>query len=125
MEYTNGIGFVNNSATNMPVPSSRFDISSVSINESFSPLFGVDVTTKNNLTLGAKFIKSRVLNLSLTAIQLVETHTEEIAFNLGYKIVNFKLLERLFDGGKKARKKKKDGEEKSTGGSDINLRADF
>ena len=123
MEYTNGIGFVNNSATNIPVPSSRYDISSVSINESFSPLIGFDVTTNNNLTLGAKFIKSRVLNLSLTAIQLVETHTEEIAFNVGYKITNFKLLNNLFGNSRKAKKKK--GEEKTSSGNDINLRADI
>ena len=115
MEYTNGIGFVSNSTTNMPVPSGRYNIGAVSINESFSPLIGVDVTTDNNLTVGAKYIKSRVLNLSLTAIQLVETHTEEIAFNVGYKIVNFK----IFGGGKKASKSK---EQK---GNDINLRADF
>lgn len=115
MEYTNGIGFVSNSTTNMPVPSSRFNIGAVSINESFSPLIGLNVTTDKNLTVGAKYIKSRVLNLSLTAIQLVETHTEEIAINLGYKIVNFK----LFGGGKSANKSK---EQK---GNDINLRADF
>ena len=115
MEYTNGIGFVSNSATNLPVPSGRYNIGAVSINESFSPLIGLDVTMHNNLTLGAKFIKSRVLNLSLTAIQLVETHTEEIAFNVGYKIVDFK----LFGTGKKADKSK---EKKS---NDINIRADF
>ena len=115
MEYTNGIGFVSNSTTNMPVPSSRYNIGAVSINESFSPLIGIDVTTNENLTVGAKYIKSRVLNLSLTAIQLVETHTEEIAINLGYKIVDFK----LFGGGKKANKSK----EKNS--NDINLRADF
>ncbi|MBQ8542338.1 MAG: cell surface protein SprA [Bacteroidaceae bacterium] len=115
MEYTNGIGFVSNSTTNLPVPSSRFNIGAVSINESFSPLIGLNVTTDKNLTIGAKYIKSRVLNLSLTAIQLVETHTEELALNVGYKIVNFK----PFNGGKKASKSK---EQK---GNDINLRADF
>ncbi|MBQ8271176.1 MAG: cell surface protein SprA [Bacteroidaceae bacterium] len=125
MEYTNGIGFINNSTTNMPVPSSRYDISSVSINESFSPLIGIDVTTNSNLTIGAKFIKSRVLNLSLTAIQLVETHTEEIAINIGYKIVNFKLLNKWLGDGKKAKKKKGKDKESQSIGSDINLRADF
>ena len=115
LEYTNGIGFVSNSTTNLPVPSGRYNIGSVSINESFSPLLGFDVTTKENLTIGAKFIKSRVLNLSLTAIQLVETHTEELAFNIGYKIIGFK----LFGGGKKANKSKE------SKGNDINLRADI
>ena len=115
MEYTNGIGYVNSTATGLPVPSSRYNINTVSINESFSPLIGVDVTTNNNLTIGGKFIQSRVLNLSLTAIQMVETSSQEIAFNVGYKILNVK----LFDGGKKASK------EKNSKGSDINIRADF
>ena len=115
MEYTRGIGFVNSTTTGMPVPSSRYNINTVSINESFSPLIGLDVTTNYNLTLGGKFIQSRVLNLSLTAIQMVETYSQEIAFNVGYKILNFK----LFGGGKKANKSKKDS------GNDINIRADF
>ena len=115
MEYTRGIGFVNNTTTGLPVPSSRYNISTVSINESFSPLIGIDVTTNNNLTLGTKFIQSRVLNLSLTAIQMVETYTQEVAFNVGYKILNFK----PFNGGKKASKSKKDN------GNDVNIRADF
>ena len=115
MEYTRGIGFINNTTTGMPVPSSRYNINTVSINESFSPLIGLDVTTNNNLTLGGKFIQSRVLNLSLTAIQMVETYSQEIAFNVGYKILNFK----LFGGGKKANKSKKNS------GNDINIRADF
>ncbi|MBR5813204.1 MAG: cell surface protein SprA, partial [Bacteroidaceae bacterium] len=115
MEYINGIGYINNTATGMPVPSSRYNISTVSINESFSPLIGLDVTTNYNLTLGGKFIQSRVLNLSLTAIQMVETYSQEIAFNVGYKILNVK----LFGEGKKASKDKK------SKGNDINIRADF
>lgn len=115
MEYTNGIGFVNNTATGLPVPSSRYNINTVSINESFSPLIGLDVTTNNNLTIGGKFIQSRILNLSLTAIQMVETYSQEIAVNVGYKILNVK----LFGGGKKASKDKK------SSGNDINMRADF
>ena len=92
MEYTNGLGFTNNTSTGLPVPSSRYNIGSASINESFSPLLGVDVTTNNNLTLGIKYVKSRVLNLSVTAIQMVETHSKELVLNAGYKIVNLKML---------------------------------
>jgi len=114
MEYSKGIGFVNN-ASGIPVPSSRYNIGSVSINESFSPLIGLDVTMHNNLTIGGKFIKTRMVNLSLTAIQMVETQSDEIAFNIGYKIVNFKLF-----GGKKANR-----ERQNNSGSDINIRADF
>ena len=116
MEYSKGIGFVNNTTTGMPVPSGRYDVGAVSINESFSPLIGLDVTTNYNLSLGGKFIKSRTLNMSVTAIQLVETSSEEIAFNIGYKIVNLK----LFGDGKKASK-----DTKKSKGNDINIRADF
>ena len=58
-----------------------------------------------------------MVNLSLTAIQMVETQNQEIAFNIGYKILDFK----PFGGGKKANKSK----QKSSGGNDINIRADF
>ena len=115
MEYTNGIGFVSNTQTGLPVPSSRYNIGSVSINESFSPLLGVNVTTNNNITVGTKYIKSRVLNLSLTSIQMVETYSDEIALNLGYKIIGLK----LFGGGKKVSGKK------NSVSNDLNIRADF
>ena len=115
MEYSRGIGFVNNATTGMPIPSSRYNIGAVSVNESFSPLIGLDVTTNNNLTIGAKFIKSRMINLSLTAIQMVETQNNEIAFNIGYKILDMK----LFSGNKASKSKQKKS------GNDINIRADF
>ena len=116
MEFSKGIGFVNNTTTGMPMPSGRYNIGAVSINESFSPLIGLDVTTNFNLTLGGKYIKSRSLNMSITAVQLVETSSEEIAFNVGYKIVNLKFL----NGGKKTSK-----ESKNSQNNDINIRADF
>ncbi|MBR2607736.1 MAG: cell surface protein SprA [Bacteroidaceae bacterium] len=114
MEYTNGLGYINNTSTGLPVPSSKYNISTASINESFSPLLGVDVTTNNNITLGVKYVKSRVLNLSVTAIQLVETHSKELVFNTGYKIVNLKLL----GASSKADKSNKVS-------NDLNLRAAF
>ena len=114
MEYTNGLGYVNNTTTGLPVPSSRYNISTASINESFSPLLGIDVTTNNNLSLGVKYVKSRVLNLSVTAIQLVETHSKELVMNAGYKIVNLKML----GASSKASKSNKVS-------NDLNLRASF
>ena len=115
-EYMNGLGFIQDVTTGNPVPSSMFDISAVSINEQFSPLFGVDVTLLNNMTAKVEYKKSRVLNLSMSAIQLVETTSDDIVLGMGYKIVNVK----LFGVDKFA----------STNGrgrvsNDLNLRADF
>ena len=39
-----GLGFISDATTGMPVPSSMYNVSTVSINESFSPLLGIDVT---------------------------------------------------------------------------------
>ena len=114
MEYTNGLGYTNNASTGLPVPSSQFNIGAASINESFSPLLGIDVTTNDNLSLGVKYVKSRVLNLSVTAIQLVETHSKELVLNAGYKIVNLKML----GASSKASKSNKVS-------NDLNLRASF
>ena len=63
-EYMNGLGFVSDAATGNPSPSSMFNISQVSINESFSPLLGMDVTFNNNMTVKAEYRQTRVLNLS-------------------------------------------------------------
>lgn len=49
-EYMNGLGFIADASTGNPVPSTMYNISQVSINEAFSPLLGVDLTFRNNLT---------------------------------------------------------------------------
>jgi len=46
MSYMGDIGFVEDVQSGSPIPSSRFDISMVSINEQFSPLIGMDATLK-------------------------------------------------------------------------------
>ena len=92
MEYMNGLGFVNNATSGLPVPSSMYNISTVSINESFSPLFGVDVTLQNNMTLKAEYRKTRVLNLSMTSVQINETTSNDWVFGMGYRISDINLF---------------------------------
>lgn len=94
MSYMGDIGFVEDVQTGNPIPSSRFDISMVSINEQFSPLIGVDATLKNGLTTRLEYKTSRVLNLSMSASQLVETASRDFVIGLGYKIVDFNLFSR-------------------------------
>jgi cell surface protein SprA len=113
-EYMNGLGFIQDVTTGNPVPSSMFDISAVSINEQFAPLIGVDVTLLNNITAKAEYRKSRVMNLSMSAIQLVETTSNDIVLGVGYKLTNLK----LFGTGKSNTGKGKVS-------NDLNLRADF
>lgn len=116
MEYMNGLGFISDITTGSPIPSSMFDISAVSINEQFSPLIGVDVTLLNNMTMKLQYNKSRVMNLSMTSVQLVETNSDDIVFGMGYKFTNVK----LFGIGKRST-----SSGKGRVSNDLNLRGDF
>ena len=115
-EYMNGLGFIQDVTTGSPIPSSMFDISAVSINEQFSPLIGVDVTLLNNMTAKLEYKKSRVMNLSMSAVQLVETNSDDIVLGVGYKMTNIK----LFGVGKRPT-----GGGRGRVSNDLNLRADF
>ena len=88
------------------------EISQVTINEQFSPLFKVDMTWKNSLLTKIEFKKSRVLALSLANNQLTETGSQEYVVGVGYRIkdVEFK----MFSGGS--------GKKIS---SDLDLKLDF
>ena len=92
IEYMNGRGFIDDVTSGNPIPSSMFNFSSVSINESFAPLAGVDMTFKNNISARFEYRKTRVLTLSTTAVQLVETTSDDITAGAGYKINGLKLF---------------------------------
>lgn len=134
-EYMNGLGFVSDATTGNPSPSNMFNISQVSINESFSPLLGMDVTFNNNMTVKAEYRQTRVLNLSMTSVQLNEALSKDWVIGMGYRINNFD----VFGWGAKAsRSKSKGGNKNATNKNastaktvqngtnhDLNLRLDF
>ena len=86
-----------------------WNVPTVSINESFSPLIGADVTFHNNLTLKAEYRRTRVLNLSMTSVQINESRSNDLVIGMGYKISNF----RLFGAGTSRKIKKAQGGSKS------------
>lgn len=129
-EYMNGLGFVSDATTGNPSPSSMFNISQVSINESFSPLLGMDVTFNNNMTVKAEYRQTRVLNLSMTSVQLNEALSKDWVIGMGYRINNFD----VFGWGAKASRSKSKGGNKNASTTktvqngtnhDLNLRLDF
>jgi cell surface protein SprA len=95
MEYMNGLGFVTDATTGNPVPSSMYNVSTVSINEAFSPLLGVDMTFDNNLTAKLEYRTTRVLSLSMTSIQINEATSHDWVLGMGYRLNNFN----IFGGG--------------------------
>ena len=67
-------------------------IPTVSINESFSPLLGVDATFQNNLTTKVEYRTTRTINLSMTSVQLNEALSRDFVVGLGYKIQDFNIF---------------------------------
>ena len=129
-EYMNGLGFINDASTGNPSPSSMFNISQVSINEAFSPLLGMDVTFNNNMTLKGEYRQTRVLNLSMTSVQLNEALSKDWVIGMGYRINNFS----LFEGGARKLKAKMGADNRNATANsqqmrganhDLNLRLDF
>lgn len=91
-EYMNGLGFITNMTTGALQPSSLYNVSTVSINESFSPLLGIDATFQNNLTAKVEYRTTRVLNLSMTSVQLNEALSRDWVVGLSYKIQDFNIF---------------------------------
>ncbi len=92
---TGGLGFIQNTTTGLYQPNSLYDVSTVSINESFAPLIGINATLNNNMTFKLEYKTTRVLNLSMTSAQLTETGSKDFVIGWGYKINDFS-LSRLF-----------------------------
>lgn len=63
-------------------------VSSISVAESFSPLFGVDMQWNNSLVTKVEMKKDRNLNMSLSNTQLTEIHGTEYTVGLGYIFKN-------------------------------------
>ncbi len=104
-------GFTLDEMTGTPIPSSPYNISSVSITEKFAPLIGLNVTMKNDLQLNAEYRDGRTLTLNSSAGQVVEATNKAITVGAGYKIVGFNTVLKM---------------KKSTGVSnDLTLNADF
>ena len=91
-EYMGGLGFTTDQMTGMLQPSSIYNVSTVSINESFSPLIGVDATFQNDLTAKLEYRTTRVLNLSMTSVQINEQRSNDIVLGLAYKLKDFNLF---------------------------------
>jgi cell surface protein SprA len=107
--FTNEINF-NNMSYHV-----QKEISQVTINEQFSPLFKVDMTWKNSLLTKVEIKRSRVLALSLANNQITETGSQEYIVGVGYR---FKDVEFNFLSGGRGKKMSSDLDLKL----DLNIR---
>jgi cell surface protein SprA len=144
MEYMGDLGFMKDVTSGNPVPNSVYNVSTVSINESFSPLLGVDMTFNSGITAKMEYRKTRALNLSITSVTLTENYSNDIVVGFGYKIKDISLFgaKRIQDPSAKSKKKSKkkgDDQQENTQqqqnnssnsrrgavSHDLNLRVDF
>lgn len=66
-------------------------ISQVLISEQFAPLIGVNVRTKNRLTVRADYKTKRDLALNVSNAQVTEAISKDVSFELGYTKNNMRL----------------------------------
>jgi cell surface protein SprA len=136
-------GFITDVTTGLPTPGSMYDVSTVSLNETFSPLAGIDMTFNNNLTAKVEYRKTRSLTLSMTSGQITEARSNDLVVGFGYKIADLNLFAPKKAIRSKAKDKKKadkdgdasskssssssKGRSSSSGGfsQDLNLRFDL
>jgi len=97
----------------------------------FSPLLGIDMTFNNNLTCKVEYRTTRVLNLSMTSVQINESSSKDWVIGMGYKITDFNLFgkggSRKTKGSKKSNDNDRNQQQSSKKGinHDLNTRVDI
>lgn len=80
-----------------PLPTAGTDftpknqIADVTITEGFFPLVGLNITTKNNWTLGVEYKRSRILKLFASSFNVTEVRNNEWSITGGYRITGLTL----------------------------------
>lgn len=80
------------SSSYLATASLAYDIASVSLQESFSPLIGLDFSLENGLGSSLSWRKSRTVVLGLAAYQLIESSSDEFTLGLNYKVADVSSL---------------------------------
>lgn len=70
---------------------SEYNVNNVTIREQFSPLIGIDITTKSGITGGFKINRTRNVMLSVPNAILTEMNQKDFSFNLSYRTSGVKL----------------------------------
>ena len=102
---------------------SELNIPGVVLNREFSPLIGIDVKLKNELTLRVDMKKRYNLQLSFIDNQLSEQKLDEYSVGFGYKMKNVHLKFLDFLNFDKAKKKDAKEDKKGGLGSIIKLKS--
>ncbi len=116
VENEQGLGFTLDVANDVPVPSSEFNISTITLTESFAPLIGLNATLINGITARSEYKQTRSVSLNMSAAQIVENISKDLTFGTGYKIANF---------GTKIGIPARTGAKEKNVNHDLNMKLDF
>lgn len=83
------LGFIRDVLNGNPVPSSPYNISSVNITEMFNPLFGMESVLNNNMSIGVRYNRNRILTLNIPSYQIIESLQKDWVIGMGYRINEF------------------------------------
>ena len=92
-----------------------YDVATITIQEQFAPLIGIDITWVNSLQSRFEFRKSRTLTFSLANKQLTDLGTDEYIVGLGYRFKDVSFTVNSIGGGGR----------KSKITSDLDIKIDF
>ena len=105
-------GYVEDVLSGGLLPSSRYALGAVTINEQFSPLVGLDMNLKNSLSFKAEWRRGRNMGLNIASNQIVESSNNEYVVGIGYKFSDLKFNMKTAKSSKQVK-------------NDLTLRADF
>lgn len=103
-----------------------YDIPTVTLQEGFNPLLGLEITFANGVGASCRWNRRRALNLSPLSAQLMESGSNEITASLNYKVDDAR---KLFGKKKSSRRRASTVSKKRfqlfTSGGSLTLRLDY
>lgn len=105
-----GCSFERYEANNLFIP--KYEIATVTLEERFNPLFGVDVSWINMLSTKLEYRRQRLITLAFANSQISEAYKKEWVIGLGYKFAQLPFNIKTASGSKRSK-------------SDLDLRCDL
>lgn len=108
---------------------SRFLLPSIVIEESFAPLIGIDIKTKNDMNISFAYTKKRGLSMGFISYELAETRSTTLDFGFDWKMKNVRIgfLPGFNNAAnkKKASSKKEEDKSNAKKGNDLDILFDL
>ena len=108
-----------------------YSVPTVSLNEAFSPLLGIDVSLHNDLSVKLEYRTTRIVSLSTTSVQINESRSNDWVLGMAYTISDFNLFgtagNRRVSRAQRSQRQQTDSQKSAKTGvnHDLSLRLDL